>query len=34
MNNKVIYEVDGLKASYKMRKAIERLEKKYGVLNK
>ena len=34
MNNEVIYEVDGLKASYKMRKAIERLEKKYGALNK
>ena len=34
MKNKVIYEVDGLKSSYKMRKEIERMEKKYGKLNK
>lgn len=33
-NNKIIYEVPGLKVSYKMRKAIEKLEKKYGKLNK
>lgn len=34
MKNKVIYEVDGLKSSYKIRKEIERMEKKYGKLNK
>lgn len=33
-NYKVIYEVPGLKVSSKMRKAIEKLEKKYGRLNK
>lgn len=33
-NSKVIFEVDGLKVSYKMKKAIEKLEKKYGKLNK
>ena len=33
-NSEVIYEVPDLKASYKMRKAIEKLEKKYGKLNK
>lgn len=33
-NYEVIYEVPGLKVSSKMRKAIEKLEKKYGQLNK
>lgn len=33
-NSEVIYEVSGLKVSSKMRKAIEKLEKKYGKLNK
>ena len=33
-NSEVIYEVPGLKASYKMGKAIKKLEKKYGKLNK
>lgn len=33
-NCEVIYEVPGLKVSNKMRKAIEKLEKKYGQLNK
>lgn len=34
MNNTVIYEVEGLKASYKMKNAIKKLEKKYGAMNK
>lgn len=34
MNNRVIYQVEGLKASYKMKKAIKSLEKKYGEMNK
>lgn len=34
VNSEVIYEVPGLKASYKMEKAIEKLEKKYGKLKK
>lgn len=34
MESKTIYEVPGLKASYKMRKAIEKLERKHGSLNK
>lgn len=33
-NSKVIFEVDGLKISSKMKKAIEKLEKQYGKLNK
>ena len=33
-NSDVIYEVPSLKVSSKMRKAIEKLEKKYGKLNK
>ena len=33
-NSEVIYEVSGLKVSSKMRKAIEKLEKKYGKMNK
>lgn len=34
MESKTIYEVPGLKVSYKMRKAIEKLERKFGKLNK
>lgn len=34
MESMTIYEVPGLKASYKMRKAIEKLERKHGSLNK
>ena len=34
MNNTTIYEVKGLKVSSKMKKSIEKLEKKYGSLNK
>lgn len=34
LNDTTIYEVQGLKASYKMRKAIEKLEKKFGKMNK
>lgn len=34
MNNKVIYEVEGLRISAKMQKAIDKLEKKYGAMNK
>lgn len=33
-NNEVIFEVEGLKISRKMKKAIEKIEKKYGKLNK
>ena len=33
-NSEVIFEVEGLKISSKMKKAIEKLEKKYGKLNK
>lgn len=33
-NSEVIFEVDGLKISSKMKKSIEKLEKQYGKLNK
>ena len=33
-NNEVIFEVEGLKISRNMKKAIEKIEKKYGKLNK
>lgn len=34
METTIIYEVTGLKVSTKMRKAIEKLERKFGKLNK
>lgn len=34
METTIIYEVPGLKVSAKMRKAIEKLERKFGKLNK
>ena len=34
LNSEVIFEVDGLKISSKMKKSIEKLEKQYGKLNK
>lgn len=34
METIIIYEVPGLKVSSKMRKAIEKLERKFGKLNK
>lgn len=34
MNKTIIYEYKDLKVSSKMKKAIERLEKKYGAMNK
>lgn len=34
MESKTIYEVPGLKVSYKMRKSIEILERNYRILNK
>lgn len=34
METTIIYEVPGLKVSAKMRKAIEKLERKHGSLNK
>lgn len=34
MESKTIYEVPGLKVSYKMRKSIEILERNYRKLNK
>ena len=34
LNSEVIFEVDGLKISRKMKKSIEKLEKQYGKLNK
>lgn len=34
METTIIYEVPGLKVSSKMRKAIEKLERKFGKLNK
>ena len=33
-NSEVIFEVEGLKISSKMKKAIVKLEKKYGKMNK
>ena len=33
-NSEVIYEVNGLKVSSKMKKAIKKLEEKFGKLNK
>lgn len=34
METTIIYEVPGLKVSAKMRKGIEKLERKFGKLNK
>lgn len=34
METTIIYEVSGLKVSAKMRKGIEKLERKFGKLNK
>ena len=34
LNSEVIFDVDGLKISIKMKKSIEKLEKQYGKLNK
>lgn len=34
METTIIYEVSGLKVSAKMRKAIAKLERKFGKLNK
>lgn len=34
MGTTIIYEVPGLKVSAKMRKGIEKLERKFGKLNK
>ena len=34
LNSEVIFEVDGLKISSKMKKSIEKLEKQHGKLNK